>query len=121
MNVKQECLFLLLLFSLLTCGCGSSDESQAAEPRPTEPQAMQDQYVMGQTTKAEVVSQWGRPTGKSINEKQEEILTYNKSYMTGKQFIPFYFGGDIYRMQVYTFTFNKDGILTGMSSDEQHF
>jgi len=92
--------------------------SQSTEPQASEPQAIQDQYVIGETTRAEVVSEWGEPTGRSVNEKQEEVITYNKSHITGKQFIPFYFGTDWYRVKIYTFSFNKDGILIGMSTEE---
>ncbi len=116
MNGTQKSIFLVMLFLFFTYGCSGS-----VRPQPAEPQKIQEEFEIGITTKEDVISRWGNPSGISINEKGEEILTYNKSHMTGKSFIPFYFGRDHYRMKFYNFTFNKEGILIGMSSNEQHY
>ncbi|MBN1505804.1 MAG: hypothetical protein JW955_03105 [Sedimentisphaerales bacterium] len=52
--------------------------------------------------------------------RSQEVLTYNRSHPTGKEYIPLYRGRDSFRVKLYTFTFDKEGILTAMSSHEQH-
>ena len=121
MNIVSKLLFLALLSGSLACGCSSSDQPQAARAQAVTPTTVQEMYTIGKTAKEQVLAEWGKPNGVAINEKGEEVLTFNKSHVTGKQFIPFYFGRDSFRVKLYNFTFNKEGILTGVSASEQHY
>jgi len=124
MKAMENILLLLLILAFFVIGCRTAqtkkDESvkQSYTPQQVAPE---DKFVRGTTTKAEVIAALGNPNGTAINEKGEEILTYDKSHITGKAFIPFYFGRDNYRRIIKKYTFNKNGILIETESFERHY
>ena len=71
-------------------------------------------FVTGKTTKDDVMEKLGGPTSVTHGSNGEETLTYNRSHLTGKAWIPFYFGRDTYKVEYFVLTF-KDNILTSFS------
>ena len=71
-------------------------------------------FKVGKTTKIDVMERMGRPTSTSYSSDGQEVLLYNKTRVTGKAWIPFYYGRDRVRVQYMSFTF-KNNILTGFS------
>ncbi len=123
MRIRTEILFLCLSFMFCTYGCGGAKTKpdKSLQDNSSKTQTPVNEFVVNKTTKAEVIKKLGKPSGVAINEKGEETLTYNKSHITGKAFIPFYFGSDKYRIKISTYTFDKNGILIKTSKSEQHY
>ena len=110
-------LFIVVATALfMLSGCG------AAKPKPVKQEVQKEhQYKIGKTTINEVMSKLGNPSGRSYNAKGEDILVYNSRHLTGKSFIPFYYGSDRIHMKMQKFTFSKDGVLTNYTVDERHY
>jgi len=105
--------FVLSVFIL--SGCGGS------KPAPKVSKAQhQPKFVIGKTTKSEIISLLGEPNGDSYNSKGEEILLYQSSHITGKAWIPFYHGTDRVRMKMQQYSF-KDNVLTAFSTNSRHY
>ena len=121
-----KCLsFLLIFFSFIVAGCHTvqpkKDQTKQNTLSESERVLPESEFVMGKTKKEEVIAKWGKPNGVSINEKGEEILTFNRSHITGKAFIPFYYGRDSYRRVIKTAKFNKKGVLIGITRTNEHY
>jgi len=104
----------IALSLVVLSGCGG------AEPTPKEKAAQTQKYKVGETTKADIIEELGNPNGISYNSKGEEVLMYRRRHITGKGFIPFYFGSDRVRTTMQQFSF-KDGILTAYTSTSNHY
>lgn len=74
-------------------------------------------FKVGKTTKSDVMEKLGGPTSVSRSSDGQEILSYDKSRVSGKAWIPFYYGNDRVVVNHMSFTFKND-ILTAFS--EQH-
>ena len=68
-----------------------------------------------------MLSELGNPSGRSYNSKGEDVLIYTNRHITGKQFIPFYYGSDRMRMKTQKFTFSKDSVLSNYTVNESHY
>jgi hypothetical protein len=116
MKLKFYGIIAISLSVLAFSGCGGS------KPAPQKQAKVQQEvkFTIGKTTKSEVISKLGNPTGDSFNSKGEETLLYQNTHMTGKAFIPFYFGSDKVQVKVQQFTFKND-ILTAQSIATSHY
>jgi hypothetical protein len=119
MNRACNVVLMVLLPLSIVCGCSSPDNPPATQPQAAAPPTIQEKYTIGKTTKAEILAEWGEPQSMTVTQSSE-VLTYNRSHPTGKEYIPLYHGRDSYRVKLYMFTFNREGLLTAMSSHEQH-
>jgi predicted small lipoprotein YifL len=110
----------LALFTLTGCG-GTQPTPQQTPQAKTQTQTKKDsRFVIGKTTKADVIQMLGNPNGDSYNSKGEEMITYIHRHRTGKAWIPFYFGSDRVRTKVQRFTFKND-ILVALSTNTNHY
>ncbi len=101
----------------LLAGCGGSGPKPATQKQAKS----QYKYVIGKTTINDIISRFGQPSGRSYNSKHETVLTYNNTHITGKAFIPFYYGSDAVRSSIKTFTFSKKGLLVSYSINNNHY
>jgi len=116
MKLKFYGIIAILLSVLVFSGCGG------AKPAPQKQAKVQKQvkFIIGKTTKSEVINALGNPNGDAFNSKGEETLIFHNTHMTGKAWIPFYFGSDRVRTKVQQFTFKND-ILTAQSTNTNHY
>jgi hypothetical protein len=77
------------------------------------------EYVIGMTTKADVIAKLGEPNGRGVKADGSETLSYASSRFTGKAFNPFYFGNDNMRKKVALFIFDRNGVLLEFSVSEE--
>lgn len=122
-GLKLLVLCLALTFALT--GCKRNRGADAPTPPPQQREAEDnrpptDYFTIGVSTKADVVARLGEPNGVRVNKDGTEVLTYSSGHITGKAFIPFYFGDDRYRTHEYRFEF-KHGLLVGKSADDRHY
>lgn len=124
MKHSLKLLVLCLLVCLALPGCKrnrTADEPGAPPPRATEDDRPPTEFfTIGVSTKTDVIARLGQPNGARINQDGTEVLTYSSGHLTGKAFIPFYFGDDRYRTQEYRFEF-KNGVLVGKSADKRNY
>lgn len=115
--MKFTMIALMAVSMLVFSGCGG------AKPAPTHKQvkAKQNHYKVGKTTKTEVISDLGEPSGRAYDSEGGETFSYRSIHSTGKAWIPFYFGHDRVRASMQNFTFNKKGILTKYSASSNHY
>ena len=101
-------------------GCGNSQPTPPGQKAQPKMQQIH-KYVIGKTTEEDVIAELGNPSIRSINSKGEEILIYRSSHLTGKAWIPFYYGSDRWRIKVQTFTFDKNHILKNYAVTSNHY
>jgi hypothetical protein len=124
MKLGLKLLVLCLVASFALAGCKRNQGSD--EPSPPPEQKVEDNrpptefFTIGVSTKEEVIARLGQPNGVQIAKDGTEVLTYSSGHITGKAFIPFYFGDDRYRTHEYRFEFRK-GVLVGKSADDRHY
>ena len=100
-------------------GCGNSQPAPANQSS-TQGADGTTNFKIGKTTKDEVIAVLGQPNGQSMNSNGEEVLFYHNRHITGKAFIPFYYGSDRVRSKQAKYTF-KNNVLTAMSSSSAHY
>ncbi len=119
MRVKGLFIVSAIILSLGITGCGGSKPAPAKKQTKQKTQK-KHKFVVGKTTKDEVIAALGEPSGRSVNSKGEEVLTYRSGHPTGKAWIPFYYGRDRWRTEVKTYTF-KNNILVDYAESSQHY
>lgn len=119
--VKLLSLCLVLGLALAVAGCNKSSSKTADNDPPKKQEVNPADFTIGKSTKEEVIAKMGQPTGRAVATNGEETITYHSGHMTGKAFIPFYFGSDRYRTHEYKYVFDKKGILTSMSTDDKKY
>ncbi len=96
-------------------GCGGSKNPEPAVAKSQ----VKESYVVGKTTKDEILLKHGQPNG-ITKSKDGETLIYAKVKRTGKAWIPFYRGNDRVRISNHKFTF-KDNLLTDYSTTKSQY
>lgn len=125
MKTGLKLLVLCLALTFALTGCKRNQGSDEPTPPPQQREAEDnrpptDFFTIGVSTRAEVVSRLGEPNGVHFAPDGTEVLTYASGHITGKAFIPFYFGDDRYRTHEYRFEF-RNGLLVGKSSDNRNY
>jgi len=115
MKLRFVSIVAIVLGVFIFGGCGGS------KPAPQKKtQAEKPKFEIGKTTKEDVIAALGEPSGDSFNSVGEEVLFYRHTRVTGKAWIPFYYGHDRVRTKFEQYKF-KDGILTGIAQSHQHY
>lgn len=115
MKLKLLAIVPVVSAIVLLNGCGG------AKPTPAQTKAQTaSKFAIGKATKDDVIAALGNPTAVSATSTGEELLVYNTSHITGKSFIPFYYGNDHVRMTSSTYKF-KNNILTDYSQSSSHY
>ncbi|WOE69595.1 hypothetical protein [Hydrogenimonas thermophila] len=115
-----------IVTALVLSGCGSSASS--VSPKSSEKtnktsmksSSKADDFQIGKTTKEEILAKYGKPNSVSVSANGIETLIYTRSHITGKAWIPFYYGSDRVRSYTKIFKF-KNGVLTDYTTSENHY
>jgi len=114
-NVAMVAISLVVL-----SGCGSSQPAPAQQNSAQQEANTMPKFEVGKTTKDDVIAVLGQPTGQAMNSKGEETIYYRNTHITGKAWIPFYYGSDRVRTKMMQYTF-KNNILVSTSSASNHY
>jgi hypothetical protein len=122
LGLKLLVLGLVLTFALTGCkrNQGSDEPTPPPQQQTEDNRPPTDFFTIGVSTKEDVVARLGQPNGVRLDKDGTEVLTYSSGHVTGKAFIPFYFGDDRYRTHEYRFEFRK-GLLVGKSADDRNY
>lgn len=110
-----------IVTSLMISGCGSSASSVTLnKKRVKKSSPIVEDFKIGKTTKEEILAKYGKPNSISVSATGVETLVYIRNHITGKAWIPFYYGSD--RVRTYTKIFKfKNGVLTDYTTSENHY
>lgn len=118
-NMKSKLLIITPLL-LVLAGCVSTGNLALKEENTT---TLQQKIVKGQTTKAEVITMFGEPQSRSIDNTGIEtwIYSYGQSRPDAMNFVPYaslLASGSTQTTRTMTISFTKSGVVDSYSLDE---